>query len=183
MIEPTLQALAAFPRQLETHYAAIPRGLEQFAPATWEGIPSEHFTPLQQVLHVRDIEIEGYRVRFERTLHEDAPLLADIDSYALAAERGYAAATADDAHAALVEFRVARECLVARLAALQAGDLARTATFAGYGPVTVRGLMHYLCSHDKQHLAGLQWLLGQIEASRVTSAARNHSAPIPVRAP
>jgi hypothetical protein len=30
----------------------------------------------------------------------------------------------------------------------------------------VRGLMHYLCSHDQQHLAGLQWLLGKIEAAR-----------------
>jgi hypothetical protein len=22
--------------------------------------------------------------------------------------------------------------------------------------------VHYLCSHDQQHLAGMQWLLGQI---------------------
>ena len=169
MSDPTLQALAAFPQQLEAHYAAIPPGLEQFAPASWEGIPSELFTPIGQVLHVRDIEINGYHVRFHRTLHEERPLLADIDSYALADERGYADAT--DAQAALVEFRVARERLVAQLSKLQAGDLARTAVFDGYGPVTVRGLMHYLCSHDQQHLAGLQWLLGQIEASRATSAS------------
>jgi hypothetical protein len=26
--------------------------------------------------------------------------------------------------------------------------------------------VHYLCSHDQQHLAGLQWLLGRIEAGR-----------------
>ena len=167
MTDSTLQALAAFPAQLEAHYAAIPPGLEHFAPASWDGIPSERFTPIGQVLHVRDIEIDGYHVRFHRALHEERPLLADIDSYALAQERGYAKAT--DARAALVEFRVARERLVARLSALQAVDLARTADFDGYGPVTVRGLMHYLCSHDQQHLAGLQWLLGQIEASRVTS--------------
>jgi hypothetical protein len=167
MTDSTLQALAAFPAQLEAHYAAIPPGLEHFAPASWDGIPSERFTPIGQVLHVRDIEIDGYHVRFHRALHEERPLLADIDSYALAQERGYAQVT--DARAALVEFRVAREWLVAWLSALQAGDLARTADFDGYGPVTVRGLMHYLCSHDQQHLAGLQWLLGQIEASRVTS--------------
>jgi hypothetical protein len=34
----------------------------------------------------------------------------------------------------------------------------------GYGGVTVRGLVHYLCSHDQQHLAGLSWLLGKMEA-------------------
>jgi hypothetical protein len=38
--------------------------------------------------------------------------------------------------------------------------------FEGYGPVTLRALVHYLCSHDQQHLAGLQWLLGKIEAAR-----------------
>jgi hypothetical protein len=40
----------------------------------------------------------------------------------------------------------------------------RTAVFEDYGPVTMRSLVHYLCSHDQQHLAGLQWLLGKIEA-------------------
>jgi hypothetical protein len=33
----------------------------------------------------------------------------------------------------------------------------------------MRGLVHFLCSHDQQHLAGLQWLLGKIEASRMAS--------------
>lgn len=165
MIETTLQTLAAFPDQLEAHYAAVPPGFAQWAPPSWDGIPSEHFTALAQVLHVRDIEITGYHVRFGRTLREQQPLLADIDSYALAAERGYAQAT--DANDALAEFRVARARTVAMLAKLHAGDLDRAAIFDGYGPVTVRGLMHYLCSHDQQHVAGLQWLLGQIEASRV----------------
>jgi hypothetical protein len=31
--------------------------------------------------------------------------------------------------------------------------------------------VHYLCSHDQQHLSGLQWLLGKIEASRVAARA------------
>jgi hypothetical protein len=43
--------------------------------------------------------------------------------------------------------------------------LARRAEFEHYGPVTLRGLIHYLCSHDQQHLAGLQWLLGKIGAA------------------
>lgn len=168
-IATTLQALAAFPAQLEAHYASVPAGCERWAPPSWDGIPSERFTPLEQILHVRDIETAGYHVRFQRTLHEERPLLADIDSYALAAERGYA--SDDNAGAALVEFRVARARTVALLSALHAEALARTAEFEGYGPVTVRGLMHYLCSHDQQHLAGLQWLLGQIEASRASSSA------------
>ena len=164
MIDTSLQSLAAFPQQLEAHYAAVPAGFAQWAPASWHGVPSEPFPSLQPVLHVRDIEIDGYHVRFRRTLQEAHPLLADIDSLALAAERGYAQAT--DAAAALAEFRVARMRTVDMLSQLHPDDLSRTAMFDGYGPVTVRGLMHYLCSHDQQHLAGLQWLLGQIEASR-----------------
>lgn len=166
MTDTTLQALAAFPPQLEMHYAAIPAGLERWRPSSWEGIPSERFTAIEQLLHIRDIEIFGYHVRFERTLREERPVLADIDSYALAAEREYG--VAGDARAALAEFRVARARTVDLLSKLHADDLSRAATFEGYGPVTVRGLMHYLCSHDQQHLAGLQWLLGQIDASRLS---------------
>ena len=163
VIETTLQALAAFPQQLQAHYAAIPAGFERWAPPSWDGIPSERFTPIEQVLHVRDIESLGYHQRFRRALSEERPLLADIDSYALGAQRGYA--DDDDAQAALVEFRVARTHTIELLSALHPDDWARPAEFEGYGPVTVRGLMHYLCSHDQQHLAGLQWLLGQIDAA------------------
>jgi len=164
-IDATLQALAGFPRLLEMHYREVPAGYERWTPSSWEGIPSERFNAIEQLLHVRDIEVEGYRVRFQRILAEDQPLLEDIDSYALARQRGYE--HDNDAQRALVEFRVAREHLVRRLSALHPDDLARRAVFPGHGPVTARGLMHFLCSHDQQHLAGLQWLLGRIDASRM----------------
>ena len=41
---------------------------------------------------------------------------------------------------------------------------------AHLNPVTLRGLAHYLCSHDQQHLSGLQWLLGKIESGRAAVA-------------
>ena len=37
------------------------------------------------------------------------------------------------------------------------------AEFEGYGQTTLKGLIHYLCSHDQRHLAGLQWLLGNMQ--------------------
>jgi hypothetical protein len=116
-MQATLNALAAFPAELEQHFAAFPPGYANWAPASWDGVPSEAFTAIEQVCHVRDIEIEGYQVRFRRTLEEDSPLR-------------------------------------------------RPAVFEGYGRVTLRGLVHYLCSHDQQHLSGLQWLLGKIDAER-----------------
>ena len=159
----TLQALAAFPDQLEAHYAAIPPDFKHWAPPTWDGVPSEPFTAIEQVCHVRDIEIEGYHVRLQRTLHEISPLLPSVDSERLAVERSYGTANVDEV---FVAFRTARAQTVTLISSLTAAQYDRTAEFEGYGPLTLRSLMHYLCSHDQQHLAGLQWLLGKIEATR-----------------
>jgi len=164
----TLNALALFPLQLEAHYAAIPAEFKNWAPANWKGIPSEWFTPIEQICHLRDIEIEGYHVRFRRTLNESHPTLPSIDGETLAKDRVYANANAAEA---LASFREARAGTVDLISRLSAAQLARTAVFEGYGPLTLRSLAHYLCSHDQQHLAGLQWLLGKIEAARATSAA------------
>ena len=156
----TFAALEAFPRELEKHYAAFPAQFVHWAPESWEGVPSEHFTAIEQVCHVRDIEIEGYQVRFQRTLEEASPFLPSIDSETVAKQRDYGRA---DVVRVLADFRAARAKTLALLRSLSDSQLERTAVFEGYGPVTLRGLVHYLCSHDQQHLAGLQWLLGKID--------------------
>lgn len=161
----TLAALAAFPLRLEEHYAAIPPEFKRWRPDSWHGIPSEPFTPIEQICHVRDVEIDGYHVRFRRTLEESDPQLPDLDGEALAKERDYAAANATDVFASFGE---ARARTVELITALTAQQLARPARFNG-GSATMRSLVHYLCSHDQQHLAGLQWLLAKIEAIRVRS--------------
>ena len=162
-MQTTFAALAAFPAELEKHYAAFPAEFVHWAPQSWVGVPSEAFTAIEQVCHVRDIEIEGYQVRFQRTLSEDTPHLPSIDSEALARARDYGRG---DVRRAFAEFRAARERTLSLLRGLDAAQFARPARFEGYGRVTVRGLVHYLCSHDQQHLSGLQWLLGKIDAAR-----------------
>jgi hypothetical protein len=92
-------------------------------------------------------------------LTEDAPLLSSIDSDALVEPRGYAHA---EPEAVLGEIRAARTTTLEILARVTHAELSRRGSFEGYGPVSVRALAHYLCSHDQQHLAGVQWLLGQI---------------------
>ena len=160
----TLAALEAFPAELEKHYAAFPREFVHWAPESWEGVPSEPFTAIEQVCHVRDIEVEGYHLRFTRTLNEHQPLLPSIDSEAVARERDYGAAEVADVFA---DFRRARATTVALLRGLDASQFDRRDVFEGYGAVSLRGLVHYLCSHDQQHLAGLQWLLGKADAARI----------------
>ena len=158
----TLSTLAEFPQLLEAHYAAVPYDFRNWAPPSWEGMPSEHLSAIEQVCHVRDIEIEGYHVRFGRILHEDTPILESLDSEGMAIARSYATA---DASAVFAAFREARAKTVALIEGLAPEQWSRTAVFEGYGPLTMRSLVHFLCSHDQQHLAGLQWLLGKIEAS------------------
>ena len=159
----TLATLAAFPDQLEAHFAAFPPAATRWAPASWDGVPSEPLTAIEQLCHVRDIEVDGYHVRIRRTLAEERPTLASIDTDALARERAYAH---DDATRALADFRAARAITLEMISGLGETQLARTAVFEGYGALTLQSLLHYLCSHDQQHLAGLQWLLGKYDAQR-----------------
>ncbi len=154
-----LAALASMPDETAGLIAQVPAAKLAWVPPTWEGIPGERFTALGQACHLRDIEIEGYHVRFGRTLREDRPDLVSIDSYELARERDY---ESDDAEAALVAFRMARRETVAMLQIVRPADWERTATFAEYGELTLRGLAHILRSHDLQHLACLHWLIAKM---------------------
>jgi hypothetical protein len=157
----TLVALAAFPAALQAHFSLFREADRGWAPASWDGIPSEALTAIEQVCHVLDIEVEGYQRRIARTLAEDRPVLPSIDTDRLARERDYAGA---DAVQVLAQFHAARAATLRTLATLTPAQYQRRALFEGYGEVTVRGLVHYLCSHDQQHLAGLQWLLGKLQA-------------------
>jgi hypothetical protein len=163
MDEATLCALAQFPLQLEAHYAAIPPEFANWRPASWDGVPSEPLTAVEQICHVRDVEIDGYHVRVRRTLEESSPRLTSLDGEALAIERSYASA---DATAVFAAFRQAREKTLALVTPLTAEQLARTAHFDGH-EVTLRSVVHYLCSHDQQHLAGIQWLLGKMASAPI----------------
>jgi hypothetical protein len=160
----TIEALESFPRTLEQHYGAFPAQFVHWAPDSWDGVPSEPFTAIEQICHVRDIEIEGYQVRFRRTLGEANPFLQSIDSEAVARQRNYAR---EDARLVFEQIRAARAVTVAMLRGLAPAEFERRAEFEGYGPVSLRGLVHYLCSHDQQHLSGLQWLLGKLDAARM----------------
>ncbi|MDH0866202.1 DinB family protein [Mitsuaria sp. GD03876] len=155
--------MAAFPAQLAAHFSLFPAEARHWAPPSWDGVPSEPLTAIEQLCHVRDIEIDGYQQRIRRTLAEDDPLLPSLDTDALARERRYGE---DDPAAALAAFARARQETIAMLAAVTPEQLARRARFEGYGPLTFKALIHYLCSHDQQHLAGLQWVLGQYDAAR-----------------
>ncbi len=158
---PILADLAAMPDELEAQLRQAPAARLDWKPDSWDGIPGERFSALEQACHLRDIEIDGYHVRFGRTLNEARPDLASIDSYALARERNYGT---DNVGSALAAFRQARGETIAMLDRLRESDWERPAAFAEYGEVTLRGLAHILRSHDLQHLACLHWLMAKMAA-------------------
>jgi DinB superfamily len=168
MNTPTISALLTFPDQLQSLYEAFPRESKHWAPPSWEGIPSEALTAIEQVCHVLDIEVEGYQVRIRRTLEEENPALPSLDTDAMAQDRCY---YMKDATSILQGFRSARSHTIHLLRSLAPEQLNRPARFEGYGQVTLRGLVHFLCSHDQQHLSGLQWLLGKLSSSTTSNAA------------
>ena len=168
MNQTTLDALAAFPQQLEAYYDVIPADSKNWKPDSWARIPSEPFSAIEQICHVRDIEVDGYHERFRRALQETNPTLENVDGETLAVERAYAAAEPSKVFAA---FRAARAKTLETISTLTGEQFGRTAVFDG-APITVRWLVHMLCSHDQQHLAGLQWLMARIDAARPRYSAR-----------
>ncbi len=162
-IEWSVQALRAFPGTLSAFVETIPAAALDWRPAAWDGIPSEELTVRQQLCHLRDVEADGYVVRFTRMLSEADPALESIDTYALVEARSY-----DDTNVgeAIESFAAARRRTMRLIDEATSADLARRGRFDGYGEVTLAGLIHYLCSHDQQHMAGIQWLLGQFDAGR-----------------
>ncbi len=156
------------PRRFEEVFRLVPADRWRWEPADWEGVPGERFSALGHACHLRDIEIDGYHVRVRRLLEEEAPDLVSLDGYALARERGYDTA---DPFAAISAFADARARTVEILGRLDARQLTRRGTFAEYGAITLRGLIHYLCSHDDQHLACMHWLLGRLAAPDAGAAA------------
>jgi hypothetical protein len=132
----TLALMKLFPEQLEEIYNSVPADYVNWKPESWEGIPSETFTMIEQICHVRDIEIDGYHVRLRRMLEESDPTLESIDSYAVARERNYPAA---DPQEVLDELKSARIRTLEIAQNLTELEWNRTGSFEGYGQLTARG--------------------------------------------
>jgi hypothetical protein len=153
----TLDLLRSFPATLE-RLVGEANSLLDYRPDSWEGIPSEMLTVRQQVCHCRDIEIDGYYIRFSRVLYENEPQLPAVETYELVEARDY---DTTDVASALSEFAIARRRTLELLESIDAKQLDRRGHFEGYGPVTLRSLVYFLASHDQQHVAGIQWLMGK----------------------
>jgi glutathione S-transferase len=153
-LQDAIAALAVMPGYLDSALHAC--GADELALR-----PSEDgFSLVEQACHLRDLEREGYLVRMRRILAEDTPALEAFDGDAVAKARDYLAA---DAHAAARDFAAARREVIALIAPLGDGELARAAIFDG-DRITLADLIAMMCDHDRGHRLEIEALVDAMES-------------------
>jgi hypothetical protein len=107
------------------------------------------FSLRENVLHLRDIDVEGFEPRVIRILTEIDPRLPDVDGASLARERNY---NVQPITPALEAFAASRARSIARLRAIAPSEFERTAELEGVGRITLRQLLERWAQHDAEHL-------------------------------
>lgn len=157
-----IESLARTPEEV----AALVSGLSPQALIA-KNSPDE-FSVLENVCHLRDIEIEGYSLRINRILNENNPLLPDIDGGLLAIERNYNRQLLTEA---LDDFRKARQGNVSALAGLNNDHFAREGVMEGVGKVSLGKLLLMMRDHDDGHLDELRVIRNAANRNQNTSAS------------
>lgn len=116
---------------------------------------ADEFSILENICHLRDIEIEGYGVRISRILGEKSPTLSDIDGALLAIQRDYNRQRID---LALDQFRRSRLANVQLVRELDETSLIREGKLEGVGTITLHHLLCMMSEHDESHLADVRTL-------------------------
>lgn len=149
-LEDIRASLAAMPDALQRRLTDLTDAELRFKPGT------ETFSVLENVWHLRDIEVEGYARRLRLLLQEENPLLPDLDGSALARERRY---NSQPLQPALETLLVSRRGSLAILADVTPAQLARRGTFENVGEVSLGRLLELWVEHDQGHLKELDELL------------------------
>lgn len=134
---------------LEQTPSLVTRSIAQLAPSSLTERNDDEFSALENVCHLRDIEIEGYGERIMRILQEDNPALPDIDGARLAIERDYNKQNVEEALAA---FREARLRNLELLTGLSADQLDRVGTLENVGVINLKQLIEMMKEHDQGHV-------------------------------
>lgn len=142
--------LGRMPEELQQRLEGLNEAQLHFKPSP------DAFSVLENVCHLRDIEVEGYARRLGLLLREDDPQLPDLDGAALARERAYNEQLLKPALDAFLSMR--RRCL-GILADLAPEEFARRGQFENVGEVTLGRLLELWVAHDHEHLKEVDELL------------------------
>ena len=150
-------ALLAFLNETPNQLANSTTGLSN-AELRFQNSPDE-FSVLENICHLRDLELQGYTPRIRRIIAETDPALADFDGARVAAEGNY---QNEQPQIALRTFQIARKANVDRLRSLSEEQLKREGTLEGVGTITLRQLVEKMREHDEGHLDDLRVLRLQL---------------------
>ena len=149
-LDEVIAALAQMPQALEKKLSGLPESQLRFQPQ------GGYFSLLENVCHLRDIEVEGYARRLNLLLEQERPALPDLDGAALARERRY---QEQGFKPALAAFVAARRANLERLATVHEADLDRRGHMEKVGDITLAGLLALWVGHDAEHLQEIDGLL------------------------
>ncbi len=128
---------------------------------------ADEFSALENICHLRDIEIEGYSKRILQILQEDTPLLADLDGGRLAVERDY---NNQDASKALEAFTTARKRNLEQLRRVTPEQTAREGNLEGVGVISLAKLLEMMLEHDQGHVIELSVIQRRSQIKREVSS-------------
>jgi len=154
-------ALLTFLNETPNKLANSIAGLSN-AEVRFQNSPDE-FSVLENICHLRDLELQGYTPRISRILAESNPSLADFDGARVAAESSY---NNEQPDFALQAFQTARRENVEMLRALTERQLKREGTLDGVGTITLRRLAEMMREHDEGHLEDLRVLSQRLRQAR-----------------
>lgn len=128
-----------------------------------------YFSILENICHLRDIEIEGYSLRLNRLLAEQHPRLLDINGGQLALERHYNQQPLQPAVDAFIQARHANLKLLENLTATK---LVRTGTLEPIGDITLGRLLELWVERDQGHIRELEKLWAATRESHSTHKSK-----------
>jgi hypothetical protein len=128
----------------------------------WSSSPDE-FSMLENICHLRDLELQGYSPRIRRILAEPRPSLVDFDGARVAAESNY---NSEQLDVAMQAFETARRENVEILRTLIDEQLNRVGTLEGVGSITLTRLAELMREHDEGHLEDLRVLSQRLRQIR-----------------
>jgi hypothetical protein len=117
------------------------------------------FSLKENLLHLRDLEVEGYRERIRLILAEHVPVLHDVDGKRLASLRHYQLA---DAAYALRQFIQAREGNLAYIRNMTGFQWRRRALW-NEKEITLFHVVAQWAEHDLQHLREMDELSAKLQ--------------------
>lgn len=138
-----LRDLAAMPDYVRRVFSAVP------AADLSKAGPGGTFSPVEQVWHLADLEVEGFGRRIEALRHFSDPHLPDFDGAAVAIARDYKSLSLEEG---LQRFERARGENLRRLASVTDAQWQNSGRQEGVGSVSLCDMPVFLHQHDQAHM-------------------------------